>query len=387
MSLIGRSISCVHWLIVLFAVVWSAVAWTRTPAVEILQVAIGEEERPLAPCAGIRLLEKSVLVKNVEALNFVGKEWYKGAEERALMERLEEAVSVVLVRSERTCVPLVSVDKQGRFPAFELREWNFPFQFWKSQGDVICLVGGKEVCLNPGEYRVWPVSYGNVHSIRLYHHGRKEISVGEFSPPSRKVGPDAVVQVHLEGPGDEKVFIFSARQPGWLLLERTPGHFPDVWMLIDDGSGGLQPAGLARVLGTEPVPVVFRSNADRPIDLDVAFLFTPEPLFTCMAEVSPVGGGKLLHLRLVVKNEGERAVVIQRPSIGTVEWYMEGSLVAAARPGRLPEWVTLNGGEVLEHHSTLSPERGGVPDSARIELGAPFGVIHCNVKRDSAKGS
>ncbi len=347
-----------------------------TPAAPVVEMAVGKVDQPLAGCVGMQVRRGAVHVSKARARwlahrGKASKEWHAP---RGL-KRLEEVRLFLLLRSPERCEIFLSDRSEGRIPESWQRE--LPFRTWALKEGALRLRGRMAVSLGGKEYREVTVPQSDVPSVRLYHHGLLEIHWGLRAPRIQEAHIEDVFSFHLEGPGDEKRFLFRSPQAGLLIVERTPGNMPNLDLLMGDDEGSLKPGGSIPVAAGRPVWVVFRYRSARPVDLDAGFLFTPDLGVTCEMDARKISmhawrAGLTLH------NGGSQPAMLWRPSPETVEWYAGGKLIAAARPGRPPTTTMLGPESTLRYEVVLSADIPSGPDSARVDLGGDLGVVVCS---------
>jgi len=351
-----------------------------TPAVQVVEIASGAADVSLAACDGVHVRRGAFIV--TRPLHDWLTQRTKGREHwhapRSL-RRLEDVRSVVLLRSPESCEVVLSDRARGLLPLAWRRRARVGLRVWRMDADRFCVAGRVAACIAPRDHRVLPVPFSGRPPLRLYHHGRLEMFVGWRSPRARSVTVGDAVRLHLEGPGDEARFRFRASRAGSLIVERTPGHMPNVDMLIGADEKTLEPRGMMSVSAGGEVLVVFRHSGPEPIELDVGFLFTPDPTLTCVASMTPMGDG-LVRAAVTIRNAGGAPVSMTRPSAGTVEWFAGDTLVAAARPASLPDAVLLAPGRMVGYEAIFSLPGNRWPTMARVDAGPDTGVLHCPLK-------
>jgi len=367
-------------VMMLAAVAFPLAAHGRTPAAVVVELAAAGPSATLAPCADVAIRAGAVDVaeraaRRLQTPGKTGEHLYATSG----LHRLEDVSTILLLRSPEGCRLVFGRDR-GRIPSpWAMRLAGGAITRWRTDTDGGIHLGGKrDVTLAPGHGVNLSGSAG--HTMRLYHHGRLEIYLGLRAPKARKVGVDDSASFHLEGPGDEARFVFRARRAGSLILERTPGNMPNLDMLIGRDERDLRPRGMMHVAAGERVLVAFRYRGLEPHDLAAGFLFTPDSTLACDMEAVQIS----MHawrVRLWLRNEGDAPVMTLRPAAGTVDWYAGDRLVAAARPARLPEPITLAPSASLSYETILSADILRGPDSARVNLGAGQGALLCGPAR------
>ncbi len=360
-----------HLLLAFLAMLVAGAAQGRTPAALVVEIGANGAESAFTACEGVWVRRHAValapsLVHWLARQDDSAGDWY--AANRPL--RAEEVKLVLLMRTPERCGILLADRGRGELPT----DWRLPFRRWRLEGSTIRFEGRVASILSP---RVRKEIRGEDEtSWRLYHHGRLELLLDKPRVKPRRVRPGGVVSLHLEGPGDEERFLFRAAKSGSLLLERTSGDLPDLEMLMGPTVSALRSARLVRLEANEPLWVVFRYQGMDPLDLDVGFLFVEEPALTCRLHLSERGPDGWTATLWIVNGTGE-PVVLQRPSVGTVAWYVGPKLVASGRPGRLPGTVFLPPGTSLRYIVELDLGNEIRPNRAEIELGEPFGKAIC----------
>lgn len=361
-----------------FCLVMVAEAEAGTPAAIVAEIARGQADATLADCQGIRLGQGEVEIgKDVVEWLHDRKGDFEHWHAPKGLRRLEDMRLILLLRMPERCEVMISGENVGVMPAKWQHLNQLPFRTWRIRGDGLALEGRVSTDLARQEYKVVPVPGSHAPPLRMYHHGRVQIYLRHGVTKAKGVGPNDTVSFRLEGPGDVKRFVFRAPVAGDLVVERTPGNMPNLDMLIGVDEEHLHPRGMVHLEAGQDVLAVFRYRGISPRNLDIGFLFIPEPQLKCRFEVTQLDS-RTWRVRLVLHNRGREPVMVFRPSVGTVEWLAEGRLIAASNPMRIPETEFISPGASIKYEAVLTGDVVNGPDEARVRISnMGDGVLHC----------
>ncbi len=351
----------------------SAPAQAMTPAAMVAEIAIGAADEPLAPCENLRVRQGEIqigekIARWIETRKGKHPPWHAPPP----LRQLEDMHFLLLLRSPETCEALLDSKAEGRIP--DSWQNHLPFRAWRIEAETIRLFGTVETSIAARRRKVVPLSVSDKPPLRIYHHGRLEVHRGMPTLLTHKMEADESAHIHLEGPGDEVRFVFQATQAGSLIVERTPGNMPNLDARIGTGERDPQPRGMMNLQPGKKALIVFRYTGAEPLELDVGFLFTPDPLACEMTLTSTEQG---YRATVTIRNVHGAPTSIFKPSSGTVEWYADDKLIAAARSARLPERLVLAPGTSVVYQVHLQPPSGETPTQARIQLDNPTASIWC----------
>lgn len=347
-----------------------------TPAVRVVELAMPGPGGALAPCGGLRLSRGEVWLEEPvhDAIQGHGQ-LPSGWQLQSLSGASESLHLLLLWRDAQRCEVLASDRVQGRLPADWLAGVPLPWSGWRLAGDRFVLQGKRTLVL--GGRQGWNGVLPTGRPLRLYDHGWMELYAGRApDPPASPVGVDDAVTLRLEGPGDGARFRFRAPVAGALIVERTPGPLPGLELRMGRDWASLSPRGMLDLPAGGEALIEVRWQGMGPRDLDLGFLFTPDPPLRCRARLTRLAGGSW-RASLILQNTSQRGLWLAAPGAGTVTWLAGGEPVAAAQPGRPPERIALSPGETIRHEQRLDLPQGTVPDGAEIWLGRALGSVRC----------
>ena len=352
----------------------------REPSAVIIELAEADGVPPPV-CPGLAFHDRVVFLA-ADLLTAEPREGRAAVSAEPGLEHLEDTGFIVMLRRPRGCRLYLSRRKMATLAGRRDLPPGLTGITWRIDGDDRLQVdhGKDHRRLAPGEgWCLQPAAEPlQACPLRLHYYGRRPLYQGGPRPPVTAIDIGASVSVPFAGPGDKAFYRLTPSQAGMLVIEyhskAGPGSLdiairgPDERLL---GTGG------AAIPGPGDVDVALGYRGSGPAPVDVGFLFTPDTPLACklsLVRLREDPGVIIAHLRL--ENRGSEPVSVTRPGPGTVRWYVGETLVAAARPGRLPEDRLLAPGAALTYDVGLALPEGFGLFSAEVSTGAA-GTLVC----------
>ena len=354
------------------------VATAREPAAFVVELALADGIPPPA-CRGVAFHDRALFI----ALG-ISQRLAEGGNAHLRPEiglhALEDAGFIVMLRWPQGCRLYLARRTMPAVPAQKDLPEPVAATAWRVGDDDTLQVdhAGRHRTLAPGEGWCLLTAAEEMEACRLRLHYYGRLPLYQAEPPVRETAVEAGAAIcpRFAGPGDGMRYRLALPQAGMLVVEYRSDAGPgSLDIAIRGADGALLGSGGAFIPGPMTVSVTLDYRGSGAAAADVGLLFTPDRPLACLLTLE-TKDDQTVAARLRLENRGEAPLRVTVPGPGSVRWYVGPTLVAAARPGRLPEERLLDPGAALIYDLSLA-----LPDAqgalwAEVATGAA-GTLAC----------